>query len=293
MSAGGGHSGGWAGSMREKFPFLSSTFGAAAVAGGEKTHHEGLASIDSAFSGTPPVIPAPIVTSTRPNRAYFSGLDTSSSVGESRGVSGEYYAPHQPRRSEGGTFEEAPPPYRAKSLVSAGSGDSVAQVQEGSRLSPAPVPVVHMLAPSREPGTPEDAVGRSPFADPSPSNLPSASSSSDNLAASLAVRPPVSRSGSHRSIPDSRSIDSDAYSDTASVHSARAARLSVCGLGGAGGVQVIDRNSRDPFGDAAEDVGENVGGEEGGKRTSGLAEEDDGGVLGLSGGIGTARVWTP
>ena len=58
-------------------------------------------------------------------------------------------------------------------------------------------------------------------------------------------------------------------------------------------MQVIDRNSRDPFGDAAEDVGENVGGEVGGRRTSGLAEEDDGGVLGLSGGIGTARVWTP
>ncbi|KAK5690648.1 hypothetical protein LTR97_012204 [Elasticomyces elasticus] len=183
------------------------------------------------------------------NNAYYTGLDTSSQA--SRGESGEYYAPlgSEARRSEGGTFADPPPPYKAKSLASSGKRISIPEEDEMVQ-----VPLAAAAIPSvREPH--QDA---SPFADPPVSSharnesitsdtstvraLPRNSLAEDTafLASPIvAHRPGTSRSASRRSVfsavsgRSGFSVDSDQYSDSASVHSAHAARRSV------GGAQVI------------------------------------------------------
>ncbi|KAK4553335.1 hypothetical protein LTR86_009635 [Recurvomyces mirabilis] len=188
----------------------------------------------SSVRGTPyAAAPAPVVTSNR-NNAYFTGLDTSSQ-GSRRGESGEYYAP--PRRSEGGTtFDEPPPPYKAKSLPSThGSGGgslnrtSIPEVPE-----PAALAATSLIPTVREPHHQETT--HSPFADPSPPSSPA--HLNNNFLVSPVERPQTSRSISQRS------FNSDQYSETASVHSVRVARLSVGGM--LGGPHVVDAN---PFGD--------------------------------------------
>ncbi|KAK5111548.1 hypothetical protein LTR62_004844 [Meristemomyces frigidus] len=195
-------------------------------------------------SYTAPVTAAPVMTSER-NNAYFTGLDTSSQ-GSRRGESGEYYAP--PRRSEGGTtFDEPPPPYKAKSVPSTGASltrTSIPDVAEPAASTV--IPTVH---------EPRASTTRSPFADPSPtttSNLNTAF-----LASPLDQRPQTSRSTSQRS------FNSDQYSETASVHSARAARMSVIEpqiIGGSG----------NPFGDRTNSV----------ERSPRVSADEQGGMMG-------------
>ncbi|GAB1733598.1 hypothetical protein NU195Hw_g1521t1 [Hortaea werneckii] len=64
----------------------------------------------------------PILTS-RHNNTYNTGLDTPGT--SHRGQSDEYYAPA--RRSEGGTFIDPPPPYKASSLASSSNRSATAR----------------------------------------------------------------------------------------------------------------------------------------------------------------------
>lgn len=197
--------------------------------------HIGPAAAERAAGGA-----APVVTSQQ-NNAYFTGLDTSSqgdSQGDSqRDQSGEYYAPG--RRSEGGTFLDPPPPYKAKS-GSHRSGGSVADA-----TAPAiPPPAVHndqTVPQLREPET--GPIDLSPFNDAQAADTPTTpTQAAGGLFVAPPERPQTSRSTTNRS------INSDLYSDTASVHSARAARLSI----GAGQMIIptgLERGDNDPFGD--------------------------------------------
>lgn len=178
----------------------------------------------------------PILTSST-NNAYFTGLDTSSN-GSQHGPGEGFYAP---RQSEGGTFMEPPPPYKPKSPEP--------DTQSDSRATPAAV------GPSGPPSVREPDDDRqdttTPFLD---SDTPvSPISVTYEGAFPAAERPAVSRQGTQRS------ITSTLYSDSASVHSARAARMSV------GGTQLIgaDEAQRavDPFDDPESPVS-SVGGED-------------------------------
>lgn len=165
------------------------------------------------------------VVMTEQNNAYFTGLDTSSH--NSREEREEYYAPG--RRSEGGTtFIEAPPPYKSNS-------------QNRVRISDVPVP---QLSEPTGFGVPFN-LDMSHLDTPTPP--PQAHDPISPLSpAHLTADPPQSSGRS------ARSITSTLYSDTASVHSARAARRSV----GPNIVQpVASRRGSDedegPFGDEA------------------------------------------
>ncbi|CAK4034407.1 Hypothetical predicted protein [Lecanosticta acicola] len=152
------------------------------------------------------------VVMTEQNNAYFTGLDTSSRGGSSpqeEGGSGEYYPPG--RRSEGGTtFIEAPPPYKSNSQSRGHSQTLEApQLNEPSGLG-APFSLDMAHADALNP--PQAVHSRDPVSPVSPLE-------SGFLAASNPDDRPQSSSA--------RSITSTLYSDTASVHSARAARMSV------------------------------------------------------------------
>ncbi|KAK3066947.1 hypothetical protein LTR53_016472 [Teratosphaeriaceae sp. CCFEE 6253] len=221
---------------------------------------------------------SPVVTSGQ-NHAYFTGLDTSSQ-GSHRGDSGEYYAPSSAftRRSEGGTFADPPPPYKSKSLASNRTSAATAAGMPDlavPALAAAAVPVV------REPSGPHDRDLASPFADPVLADDASETSTIRGgvyaptggiravdptyLSSPVLARPSTgaSRTPSQRSTFSAvsaagRSINSDAYSDTASLHSARAARLSVGGsrhvlsLGGS-------RDEGNPFHDVHAEEHEETG----------------------------------
>ncbi|KAF2159946.1 hypothetical protein M409DRAFT_60357 [Zasmidium cellare ATCC 36951] len=132
----------------------------------------------------------PIVTNPQ-NNAYNTGLDTSSQGSDQH--SGEYTPG---RTSEGGTtFVQPPPPY------------TLPQMRQNTPLNMS-------LDIPRSPQEPPPA--RSPL-----SNTINTPSAAALLAMPLDPPRPSSRSA--------RSITSTLYSDTASVHSARAARVSVAG----------------------------------------------------------------
>ncbi|KAK5117126.1 hypothetical protein LTR85_009057 [Meristemomyces frigidus] len=213
----------------------------------------------------------PVVTSNR-NNAYFTGLDTSSH-GSQRGQSGEYYAPA--RRSEGGTFVDPPPPYKAKSQQSSNRQS----VQSGGSLQSQAIPedlevppMIAAIPTLREP-SPQSDRNESPFADPT---TPTAGTASAGglFAGSALPRPATSRSLTNRS------FTSDNYSDTASVHSARAARMSVGGIqmvGPPDGMEMGRRGS-DPFGDPESPLVSEVGSEEYHGFTGGRPSFEDGGA---------------
>lgn len=155
---------------------------------------------------------APIVTNSS-NNAYYTGLDTSSH-GSRPSNSQEYYAP---RSSEGGTFADPPPPYHDgkpppqlpaheavgdEALLGIGAG--VPHLQE-------PEPAVRTRSPFEDPVSPLDEHDRAGV---------------DGILLSPVERPAVSRSST---VSRAISFSSTQYSDTASVHSARAARRSVAG----------------------------------------------------------------
>ncbi|KAK1025220.1 hypothetical protein LTR33_017777, partial [Friedmanniomyces endolithicus] len=97
-------------------------------------------------------------------------------------------------------------------------------------------------------------------------------------------RPGTSRSASHRSILSGRSIDSDQYSDTASVHSAHAARRSM------GPVQLVGAG----FSQAGEEVGsgrDNPFHDQHGDEEDGHAVSEDGGRRGSTGSGVSALSW--
>ncbi|KAI6853588.1 hypothetical protein KC323_g9280, partial [Hortaea werneckii] len=95
----------------------------------------------------------PILTSPHIN-TYNTGLDTPGT--SHRGQSDEYYAV-PPRRSEGGTFIDPPPPYKPSSLASSSNrsatGRSPTHLQPGysDRDIPAPPPIVATAAASSHP----------------------------------------------------------------------------------------------------------------------------------------------
>lgn len=199
----------------------------------------------SARTPATPMAAAPVLMSER-NNAYFTGLDTSSRGSQSQREenSGEYYAPA--RRSEGGTFADPPPPYKAKSMKSQESAHS---------SNPSDAPAVPQLPPMavipalREPS---EHSSSDPFDDPATPTTPTGPAGGNGLLASPAgaslERPQTSRSTT------ARSFTSTLYSDTASVHSAQAARLSVAGaqmIAAAPSQSTLTRihTSNDPFGD--------------------------------------------
>lgn len=158
-------------------------------------------------------LPAPILTAAR-NTTYYTGLDTSShgshrsqhsTSQEGRGGE-EFYAP---RRSEGGTFADPPPPYGHEN--------------KPPQLPPFDVEAPHLRTPSPVRRT------RSPFDDPVSPLHEGESAGRLFAAAALEPPPPISRATTSASISRAPSISSTQYSDTASVHSARAARMSVGG----------------------------------------------------------------
>lgn len=137
----------------------------------------------------------PQVTSLQ-NRAYMSGLDTSSRGTSSQQNSGEYYN------------DPPPPPYKVNVTTHAQAA-----------------PVLPMLSTNlskfdSRPCTPQPMTQRNP---PHPPISPLSDTHSAFLTPwTVDYRP---NSSSH----SAQSINSDAYSDTASIHSARAARMSVGG----------------------------------------------------------------
>lgn len=143
----------------------------------------------------------PVLTNTQ-NNAYNTGLDTSShgSGDRSQQHSGEFTPG---RRSEGGTtFEQPPPPYNVSPAA-----PTLPHMRQSTRSS---VEMSHM------PQQPAPTHNISPL-----------SQVHDNpSAAALLAMPLDPPQPSNRS---ARSITSTLYSDTASVHSARAARMSIGG----------------------------------------------------------------
>ena len=160
-----------------------------------------------------PTAVAPILTSHQ-NNAYFTGLDTSSHASHSRPPSGEYYAPA--RRSEGGTtFAEPPPPYRAKTS------------SQRSRQSRQEQP--SHTSEDNASGNPR---ALSPFDDPD-NEISISQTIAHNLrqaAVGVGMARPgtaLSRTNRHGDGGGGDSINTSEYSDSASIHSARAARMSV------------------------------------------------------------------
>lgn len=179
----------------------------------------------------------PVVMNTR-NNAYNTGLDTSShgSGNRSQQHSGEY----SPRRSEGGTFASPPPPYSGAPVLP--------QMRQSAPLSMA-------LDIPRSPA-PQNTHDVSPLSQGE--ERPSAAAL---LGLSHDPPQPSSRSA--------RSITSTLYSDTASVHSARAARMSV------GGPSVIQaQTSRSMSGSAASGDGEDPFDTEANSPVTPLSERD-------------------
>ena len=149
--------------------------------------------------------PGPVLTSPS-NNAYYTGLDNSSH-GSRPSDSPDYYAP--------GTLHDPPPPYNAS---------------KAPQLPPAAPFATALSLPSlREP---EPVVRtRSPFDDPvSPladdGNDQEMGGDYENWVMPVEAAALPSRSNTINRAP---SISSTQYSDTASVHSARAARMSVGG----------------------------------------------------------------
>lgn len=159
-------------------------------------------------------IGAPIVTSQR-NNAYFTGLDTSSHTSRA-GESVEYYTPE--RRSLGGTSAEPPPPYRGM-----GSNDAIPSIP--------PLPVMgagFALSDRNEMSDEQRAHARSsmaeaywPLAEP---ESPTALHALPHADLGLVPFPANERPSTSAS---QRSITSTLYSDSASVHDAQTARLSI------------------------------------------------------------------
>ncbi|KAK1076816.1 hypothetical protein LTR33_008618, partial [Friedmanniomyces endolithicus] len=228
------------------------------------------------------------------------------------------------RRSVGGTFMDPPPPYKADTKSSSPSSPTSRRRSGGEGIgSPfadpvdpiTPVPILmhpsddspqrpptirHVPADGTEPEsedaaflgaplvahhphrhhdsehpTPLDHLGHLGFGRPSTSRTVTPRSG---------YRPGTSRSASHRSILSGRSIDSDQYSDTASVHSAHAARRSM------GPVQLVGAG----FSQAGEEVGsgrENPFHDQHGEEEDGHAVSEDGGRRGSTGSGVSALSW--
>lgn len=166
----------------------------------------------------------PVVTNIR-NNAYNTGLDTSShgSGYRSQQTSGEFTPG---RRSEGGTtFVQPPPPYdvNARNSQQMPTAPTLPQMAYSTPLSM-----------SFDMPRGQQARSVSPHSRPSAARAPPSSHSLSPLshihdtpsAAALLAMPLDLPQPSSRS---ARSITSTLYSDTASVHSARAARMSVGG----------------------------------------------------------------
>lgn len=191
----------------------------------------------------------PILTSTSThNPTYYTGLDTVSSHQPSTRDPSNDYA-----QSPGGTtFYEPPPAYKKpRSSHSEGTTGAPPSYNHNQTEHPQTRNIPQLALPADTGSGTFD-----PFSDPeSPISTFSRHGSLDDA---LAARSPVSpvdnhdtsrlMSPSQQQRPETSrtntglSINSDAYSDTASVHSARAARLSI----GFGGAHVVDANHGRP-----------------------------------------------
>jgi hypothetical protein len=174
-----------------------------------------------------PVLPAIVA---RHNSTYFTGLDMDNSGRNS---------PRSTRRSLSqrlsggyGVFNDPPPPYKDKEVASPAGGDA-----RSARSSIVPHQDDAMMLATIPHHPPAPApTHRSPFDDPVPSptdrdrDVVSPLSTSSTIQPIGAARPIPSRTNTnrtYRSAHSHQSFTSTQYSDTASVHSARAQRVSI------------------------------------------------------------------
>ncbi|KAH9844756.1 hypothetical protein Tdes44962_MAKER07101 [Teratosphaeria destructans] len=160
------------------------------------------------------------------NSAYFTGLDTSASADDSRAVSGEYYpaagdaGAHRRGTSDASTVgSDPPPPY--KPMTASGRTSSTTVDPLAVAFDPSRHHRPNYVLPDIPTLTRED--NHSPFTDAAAvsfTDAPDLSPLPDSPLGNT-LRPTTSRTVS------ARSFSSTLYSDNASVHSARAQRVSV------------------------------------------------------------------